>query len=40
MDVIPGPAWEAMEAALSRQVIHALALTLATLFYDPTHCLT
>jgi transposase len=40
MDVIPGPALEAIEAELARKVIHEFALTLDTLFYDTTHFFT
>ena len=40
MDVIPGPALEAIEAELTRKVIHEFALTLDTLFYDTTNFFT
>jgi transposase len=40
MDVISGPALEAMEAELTRKVIHEFALTLDTLFYDTTNFFT
>jgi transposase len=40
MDVISGPALEAIEAELTRKVIHEFALTLDTLFYDTTNFFT
>jgi transposase len=40
MDVISGPALEAIAAAVTRKVIHAFALSLDTLFYDTTNFFT
>jgi hypothetical protein len=40
MDVISGPALEAIAAEWTRKVIHDLTLSLDTLFYDTTNCLT
>src|SRR6266852_5847822 len=40
MDVVSGPALEAIEAALTRKVLHQFALTLDTLFYDTSNFFT
>src|SRR5262249_60032100 len=39
MDVISGPALEAIEAELTRKVLHDFALSLDTLCYDTTNFL-
>lgn len=40
MDAVSGVAWEAIEAELTRTVVHDFHLKLDTLFYDTSNCFT